>query len=705
MNEKVIRFPGDARAHDDVDPSGEVLDAELVDEDESSTTQETAESGAEIAAKPRSGRSAGGWVGRPVLAPWLRDRAQFVATVRWGVAHAAHTAAFHAVRLPLYAGRLLLASPRGAGRALVAWWRWVFDTEASSLRRQTVERLDPDTYIILSRQRNVRVKARLRFSGFVAGLGALVLLVAVLAWPRAAQLAALAGAALLGWLGRRHDRPIVTPATLTQAVRKLTSDVVVRAFISAGLCREDGPVTFAQPIQRDGRGWLAVVDLPYGKHYRQAADRRDSIASGLDVSPVTVFTDPDGTSARRVRLWVSDVDVFAQKPVPSPLAKAETFDLWQPVPFGLDPRDRLVRLPLVWSSLLVGAIPRMGKTTAARLAAAAAALDPFARLLVWDGKGGADWEPFAQVAHVYAAGVRESVVVHLVATLVELVRDMNDRYERLRRLPRELCPEAKVTPAITRNKRLNMPLTLVAIDEVQRYLEHPEHGRTILAALTDLAKVGPAVGIMLLLATQKPSSDVLPDDLRGQIGTRFALKVMTWQASDTILGAGTARAGLDASRFLRAHKGVGILLGADDGELAEQGGQAVRTYLLDLATLEALCARGRALREQAGTLTGMAAGEQQITERPAVDVLDAVAAVFLPGEDRLWSDVIIARLAATDPGTYDGWTPHALAAALRPYGAEPAQFWGTTEDGRRANRRGYHRDTITNAQAARLDRP
>src|SRR5262249_43668434 len=97
--------------------------------------------------------------------------------------------------------------------------------------------------------------------------------------------------------------------------------------------------------------------------------------------------------------------------------------------------------------------------------------------------------------------------------------------------------------------------------------EHPDHGRTILALLTDLAKVGPAVGIMLLLATQKPSSDVLPDDLRGQLGTRFALKVMTWQASDTILGAGTAKTGLDASRFLRTHKGVGILLGADDTDL------------------------------------------------------------------------------------------------------------------------------------------
>jgi S-DNA-T family DNA segregation ATPase FtsK/SpoIIIE len=164
-------------------------------------------------------------------------------------------------------------------------------------------------------------------------------------------------------------------------------------------------------------------------------------------------------------------------------------------------------------------------------------------------------------------------------------------------------------------------------------------------------------------------------------------------------------AGLDASRFLRAHKGVGILLGTDDADLAEHGGRAVRTHLLDLAALEPLCTRGRALREHTGTLSGMAAGDQPITEHTAVNILDAVAATFHPGEDRLWSEVIITRLAATDPATYHGWTPHALAAALRPYGPEPRQIWATTNDGHRTNRRGYTRNTITTAQTTRIDQP
>jgi S-DNA-T family DNA segregation ATPase FtsK/SpoIIIE len=142
--------------------------------------------------------------------------------------------------LPLYGWRLLAASPRGTARGLAAWWRWVFDTEAGPLRRQTVDRFDPDTYLLLSRQRNARVRARLRFTGVVAALSGLALLVGSAAWPGAWQAAVLAVLAVAGWLGRREDKPIVTPANLSQAVRKLTADVVARAFVAAvgpaGVC-------------------------------------------------------------------------------------------------------------------------------------------------------------------------------------------------------------------------------------------------------------------------------------------------------------------------------------------------------------------------------------------------------------------------------------------------------------------------------------
>jgi S-DNA-T family DNA segregation ATPase FtsK/SpoIIIE len=82
-------------------------------------------------------------------------------------------------------------------------------------------------------------------------------------------------------------------------------------------------------------------------------------------------------------------------------------------------------------------------------------------------------------------------------------------------------------------------------------------------------------------------------------------------------------------------------------------------------------------------------------------MLGDVAAVFAPGEDWLWSEVIAARLAEQWPTTYHGTTPASLAASLKPYGLAPAQVWGTDPDaGEGRNRRGYLRDAVTTAWLA-----
>lgn len=278
----------------------------------------------------------------------------------------------------------------------------------------------------------------------------------------------------------------------------------------------------------------------------------------------------------------------------------------------------------MWTSLLIGAIPRRGKTFVMRLPLTAAALDPHVRVIVADGKGGKDHRPFEQVAHRFIRGARESDGRRLVRVLEECAADVADRFDRLSDMDDELCPESKVTPEITRDPALGMPLTVIGIDEVQNYLgmdapldeDNPKGkklGQRICELLTYIAKTGPAAGFSLILATQKPDAKVIPDGLRGQLGTRFALKVMTYQALETILGAGTYKAGMDASRLLTSHKGVGLLLGAD-GETELDAGTAttVRTHLLHIREIRQACQRGRTLRETAGTLTGDAVGEHDL---------------------------------------------------------------------------------------------
>jgi S-DNA-T family DNA segregation ATPase FtsK/SpoIIIE len=56
---------------------------------------------ADITSHPWSGPA----VRRPILPPWLRHSDQRRSAARWAVVHASHVSAFHAVRLPLYAGR------------------------------------------------------------------------------------------------------------------------------------------------------------------------------------------------------------------------------------------------------------------------------------------------------------------------------------------------------------------------------------------------------------------------------------------------------------------------------------------------------------------------------------------------------------------------------------------------------------------------
>jgi S-DNA-T family DNA segregation ATPase FtsK/SpoIIIE len=647
--------------------------------------------------------------GPPLLPPWL---AHPVIAMRRVLAQWAHIAVFHLLRFPQYAGQALRWSPRGFYRVIVGLYRWLTDAEGRELRWEAAARGDVREYLHLTRERNQRVHNR-GWAALILGPVVVGGIGAGLVMSPGSPLTRLGVAALvvliLGGVGAPADRPWIEHATVSPAARKITPDLLIQAFAAAKLCSLDpskapGHIRFLSPIAHDGPGVRATIELPSGRTAAEALTRREQIASGLDIDEFRVFLERvrgSAGSARRVVVWVADRDPYEADSAVTPLAAARVWDFWKPFPFGVDARGRDVAVPLVWSSLLIGAIPRMGKTNAARLPAAAAALDPTARLIVFDGKGGKDWKPFETVAYFYAAGVRQAVVEALVQLLQDAVEDMDRRYETMADMPDDVCPEGKVTPQITRRPQYGMPLTVICIDEVQRYLEHPEHGGTVYALLTELAKAGPAAGYMLVLATQRPDAKVVPEGLRGQMGTRFALRVMNWQASETILGAGTYTSGLDASKFLRTHLGVGILVGADDNQATGGDALTVRSHVMDLPTLRKICLRARDLRVKAGTLDGMAAGETVIPEAAQRRLLDDVLDVFVPGEDRAWSEVLCARLAAQWPDIYDGWDPTALANNLRAFGVSTSQTWGATEDGTGANRRGVARQHLLDAIADR----
>jgi DNA segregation ATPase FtsK/SpoIIIE, S-DNA-T family len=222
---------------------------------------------------------------------------------------------------------------------------------------------------------------------------------------------------------------------------------------------------------------------------------------------------------------------------------------------------------------------------------------------------------------------------------VELAAEVQSRYARMGTLDDSVCPESKITPAISRDPNLRMPVTAVIIDEVQVFLENPTRqevggkkttlGAYIADLLAYLVRKGPAAGIVVILATQRPDSTTIPSRLRAVLGSRFALRVMDWRDSNIVLGEQMNTRGYDASTLLPSHKGVGIL--RPDGETAGADTLAttVRTYYMPNAEWRTICARGRALREVAGTLTGHAAGDDT---RRAIDPSGVVMALG-PGAD------------------------------------------------------------------------
>ncbi|GAA0259124.1 FtsK/SpoIIIE domain-containing protein [Saccharothrix mutabilis subsp. mutabilis] len=543
-------------------------------------------------------------------------------------------------RLP---ARFAGAVVRGTVVALRAWRQWVRVRDYREAAEQSEKLAD----------KFIEIRAltlfRWKVTGVVVAAGSAALTVAYVIYGGSALwVASVVASVALAITGRRKDGSpgrkavLAGPRTLTWT---MDPQVLVDAFRDAKLIGKDETLRLVERAARVGDGWAVTVDLPATRKAVDVIKNRDALASALAVDEVQLIVERvrgRGGHAGRVFLWVADEDPYAGPPLRTPLLDVEWWDAWRPVPFGRDARNRRIDLPLVWTSLLVGAIPRQGKTFATRLAAAGLVLDPYTRLYVFDGKGGKDWEAAEQIAYRYVCGDETEHAEAVRDHLVELVAEVQSRYARMATLDDELCPESKITPAISRDAELGMPITGVIIDEVQVYLENTTReqiggkkttlGAYVADLLTYLVRKGPAAGVVVILATQRPDSNTIPSRLRAVLGSRFALRVMDWRDSNIVLGEQMNTRGYDASTLLPSHKGVGIL--RPDGETdagADMVAMTVRTYYMPNADWRVICERGRALREAAGTLAGHAIGDQAARPVDSTAVLSVLGGASAGG--------------------------------------------------------------------------
>ncbi|MFY1657072.1 cell division protein FtsK [Micromonospora sp. WMMD1274] len=647
---------------------------------------------------------------RPILPAWLRSRSELADAMRWAVGHLLHTTAYHLTRLPKYAGKLVLRAPGGARRLASGATRWVFDWEGERLRQSTSETRDGELYLKLSRQRDRRV----RWRGIVATFTLALSLIggAAMAWaPMWAQWAVPALlVTLCGLAGQPADKPLLDTAVVVPRVARLTSDVVVRALavlgiagISQAIAKQGSrAIAFTAPITRDGPGWRADIDLPPGVTAGDVIERRDRLAAGLTRPLGCVW--PEGqpeVHPGRLLLWVGDQDMAATPPKPWPLLKSTGgFDLGRAVPFGTDPRGRVISIEMPYTNLLIGSIPGYGKTAATQVPMLAAALDPYAELWCFDFKGTGGLDPLEKVSARYASGQDDDTAEQGLLALRELRKECQRRAAVIKGLPKTVCPDNKVTPELARRKKLGLHWLVVALDEVQELFSHAEFGKEAGELAEKVIKLGRALGVILVVATQRPDAKSLPTGVSANAGTRFCLRVMGQIENDMILGTSAYKNGIRATMFAKKDKGVGYLVGAADDA------QIVRTFYVDGPTAEKITDRARALREAVGTLTGHAIGQAAPTPAARRDtLLDDILTVVPATEAKVWAETLTERLADLNPEAYGDLTRDQLTAALKPYGITTGQVWGTDPTtGKGANRRGVERQHITDAVADRNKR-
>ncbi len=381
------------------------------------------------------------------------------------------------------------------------------------------------------------------------------------------------------------------------AVRRGVGEVAHRARVRrrwAAACRFAGLATSSDRIPRIVKHTLVpagdrlLVRIPAGSSTAALAEAAEQVAVILDVREVRIARDSDRASLARVTVVRRD-PLHTAGPLPWPLLQAPRCSLWLPVPVGVDEDGHWVHILLPERNVLLGGEPGAGKSGAMALLLAAAALDPTVRLVLLDGK---------LVELAFWAGIADRSVGADLAEAVEVLAEVQAELDR-RLLVLLANRRRKITPG------LGLPLLLVVVDELAFYVAGPDRKLSVEFAgrLRDLVARGRAAGIVVLAATQKPAAEVIPTSLRDLFGFRWALRCLTPQASDTVLGQGWASLGYSASAVDAADRGVGLLLA--------EGGMPVRLRAcwLDDDQLATLAARAEALRAVAlpsGELPGLA---------------------------------------------------------------------------------------------------
>lgn len=600
--------------------------------------------------------------GHKALPEWAHSRRAIAGALRHHRDLAAYKLMFHSLRTPVYGARIAVLTGYGAWRVAADTAHWAVAEEYAREIVKAKKTKDDARVLTLRDERSAVAKARLKSKRLWVGTGGTGLYVTaavitgmlgawVVAGPMLASLTTVLAA--LGYRAKKHDGSDPEAGDVYRFLDALPADAgpvtderIVAALRNVGILKADESLRPHGLVDKDKNGATThTFDLPSRVIASEVIPKKAKIAGALGLAAEQLDIEQAGPEGR-VSLWVSKRVPFSGEAATSPLVTAKAWSIWDGAPFGTTRRGARKAIVLLWSSMLFGGAQGFGKTTAMRIPAAAAVLDPHAQILLADFKGGADWEALEEVAHTAIIGADPAAVDAFVALIDRLIGEMDRRFALIRSLPKKLRPEMRLTPQLAKDH--DMPVLALIIDEIQEAFgallagsEGKKEFDALVEKLARLIRRGRACGLIVIAAAQRPDAKSVPTAFRDVILKRYSVHTVDDTSSDMILGDGMARRGHSAA-------GLGII---GVGVLAEESGaERIQVDRITPEQFEDICVRGRQLRIAAGTLAGFAA-RGTVT---AGSVLALVVAAFEQAEvAELGTGDLVALLHKLDPTA--GW--------------------------------------------------
>jgi hypothetical protein len=304
-------------------------------------------------------------------------------------------------------------------------------------------------------------------------------------------------------------------------------------------------------ISRSPLGIRHEVKVLNGQTFEQYRKAAPALAELWQVETVRV------QRARPGYVWITPVstDPLAQTVEITPDSLHPATDLVS-VPLGMTEDGTTWTVPLDETSSVFGGVPGAGKSVAINVLLANVSHRPDVQIIGMDMKGGlemGDWEP-----RCAAVAFDQESAVEVLNKLFELHKS------RMAMLKGNFASMARY------GYSPEHPLYLVVIDEAAELFapegnskEAKALANELLAMVSRIVRLCRATGIVILLATQKPTADSLPTIIRDNAQAKVGFRCTTAEQAVSILGDAVRHAEFIPTDIKIADKGVAVSMDAD----------------------------------------------------------------------------------------------------------------------------------------------